>query len=473
MKDYLQIYLHFIENTDENAQWNSEFSYNFSVVIKQIVGYSPILLSNIDVYGAQIYTYQTVDDLVDKNAVIFILSSKVKDSDFEFIHNMLPNIALSNVFLVYRLYNTDVVATDTIKALPSYNFFDNNPYNLEVTEFLSGGQGEISNQFWNKITDLAYDVKLLCSKSNNLPNVSSAENTIFLAEVSGDQAKNREKLLRELLLSGYRVLPEKPLPSTITHCEMTVADQLSQCVLSINIMGEAYGDTPTESDYSYVEIQNRMFTKLISKISDEESTQHIQRIVWFPPVFEPFDDKQIQYLKRLKKEIVDSNHTELIHSSLNDLKDIVDEKLTLLGKANNDDFFGELTPILLISDQVDSEVIVNVEGKLRKQGVEYVNFTLLHKETSLISLKFDEFKRYSNFLIVSTKGNNLWANSITSILIRSKSFSSSNRKSTIGLLLPEASGKIAKCANVKVIAQTYNKSNLDTALTSLISSITI
>ncbi len=472
MKKNLQLYLHFIGNTDDNYQWNSEFSYYFSMVVKQIFGYAPILFSNVGASGTKLFVYESVDDLTDKDGVIFILNLKPKNSDFDFIINLLPDISFLNIFLVVRTHPQNIIIHDSIKALPSYNFFDHNPYNFEITEYSPDGQGGIKSDFWDKLTDLAYDIKLRCVTPNGLEKSYDFTKTVYLAEVSNDQSKNRERLLRELLLSGYRVLPEKPLPRTLKEFEEVVINALYECSLSIHIMGEVYGDAPTESDYSYVEIQNRMYSKATLKIKDgDDQESDLHRIIWFSPVFEPFDEKQNQYLKRLKKEILNSSNTELVHSNLYDLKSIIDQKVAFLISKNDAKPIGNLKPVLVISDVDDSSIISEIENKFHKMDVEYVKFSKLIKEMSQLNAKIEEIKKYSNFLVVNTKSNDLWVNSITSILIRFKIILHSDKKSTISLLTPHSIEKIPECAGVDVSSYVYDMENIDAALDSLISRI--
>jgi len=470
MEKNLQLYLHFIGNTDDTDQWSSEFSYYFSVVAKQILGYSPTLFSNVDTSGTKPFVYKSVDDFIDKDAVIFILNLKPKDSDFDFIVNLLPDISFLNIFLVLRTRPKNLVIHESIRTIPSYNFYDSNPYNFEITEFMPDGQGEMKNEFWDKMTDLAYDVKLKCSTKNVLELSSDYKKTVFLAEVSVDQTKNRERLLRELLLSGYRVLPEKPLPSSLIVFEEAVIKALSECSLSINIMGEVYGESPDGSDYSYVEIQNRLYSKECLKTKEVDDEVHnIHRIVWFSPIFEPFEDKQNQYLKRLKKEILSAPNTELIHSTLYDLKSIIDQKFAFFLLNHDVKPFDNLKSVLVITDEHDSNIIHQVEEKLHKMDVEYVTFAKLLKETNQIISKIDTFKKYCNFLVVSTKSNDLWVNSITSILIRSKVISNSDQKSIISLLIPNSNGKLPECIGVNLSSYIYDKENIDTVIDSLIS----
>jgi hypothetical protein len=439
------------------------------MVAKQILGYSPTLFSNLDVSAAKHFIYESVTDLAEKDAVIFILNTNPKESDFEFIASVLPQISDLHVFLVVRSYPKNIVIQESIKILTTYNFFENNPYNFEITEFSPAGEGQIENDFWDKMTDLAYDVKMRCTG----PPVSGAgsdfQKTVYLAEVSVDQVKNRERLLRELLLSGYRVLPEKPLPSSLKEFELAVNEAISQCCLSIHIMGEVYGDSPEGSDYSYVELQNRVFSKRRATVKNEdERLPEIHRFIWFSPVFEPFEDKQNQYLKRLKKEILNSPDTELIHSTLYDLKEIVDHNFARLLAGNTTKVSADKNQVLLITDDMDTGIVAQIEERMLFNEVDFVSLSKL-KGSFRLTTKLEEFRKYHYFLVVQTTPNDVWLNSITSILIRSKMALNSFNDFAICILTPQSVEKVKGCAGLTIYTSTYGKETINQSVDSLIS----
>jgi hypothetical protein len=467
MERKIKIYLSFIGNTDPIDQWNSEFSYYFSMVAKQILGYAPELFSNMQVSGAEFQREETVDRLSDKDAVIFILNSNAKSSDLEQIEGLLPDISLVNTFLVMRTYQKKLVIPASLKALPSYLFFDHNPYNLEVTEYKPEGQGEAQEEFWNKITDLIYDIKLTFITHKSDSDFYSKK-TIYLAEVAVDQLKNRERLCRELQLSGYRVLPEKPLPVSLKEFEEAVAHMLPLCFFTVHIMGETYGDTPTGYDYSFVEIQNRVYSNLFVKKDEDEEVQIPRRIVWFPPVFEPFEDKQKQYLKRLKKEIVDSQHTELVHSTLFDLKNVIDLKYADISSENISQT-NNLNSILVVPDLHHSSIVRMVEEKFQQK---VLNYEILSHQTGQINniiSRINEIRKHHTFLIVNSQSDDVWVHSVISILMRSKIQELQDQKCSISILTP-ALGIVPKCPALTMSSFVYNKNNMDGVIDSLITS---
>jgi hypothetical protein len=131
-------------------------------------------------------------------------------------------------------------------------------------------------------------------------------------------------------------------------------------------MGEVYGDSPSGSDYSFPEIQNKVVTELWKQ---QSLKQTFYRFVWLPPNLEPYDDKQIQYLKRLKRELTDNNYGEIIQCSIEEFKDLVFRKIAQIGidnrqKKNND----ETGRIILITDNAHKDVCRKVENRIRITG---------------------------------------------------------------------------------------------------------
>lgn len=420
MEKDLKLYLHFIGNADSSDQWNAEFSYYFSMVAKQILGIGPDLYSNLEVPAAKHFIYKSPGDLNSNDLIIIVLNSQPKKADFEFITSILPEISYLHVFIVFRSFPKNLTVPETIRVLPVYNFYDLNPYSMEVVEYNPESEGGDKNSFWGKMTDLVYDIKFKCAPPQN----SQKENTktIFLAEVSPDQKKNRERLYRDLVSSGYKVLPEKPMSLALNEFEAEVEHELEKSQLSIHIMGEGYGDCPDGSDYSYVEIQNRVYSRISGERRakhENEKANHLHRIIWYPPVFDPFDDKQTQYLKRLKKEILNQEDSEILHSSLFDLKDFIDRILTKRSYSHKLNSRESFSRILVISDDTGAGILSQLEKRFSENGMDFFILKESPNPFLKINTKNEALLGFSQILLVQTKTANNWLKSIVSIILRS------------------------------------------------------
>src|SRR5208337_2929966 len=228
--------------------------------------------------------------------------------------------------------------------------FEINPRTLEIHDFNQNLQSEDDNQFLLKLTDLAYDILESITSAHINSSEPLRNNTIYLAEVSADQVKNRDKLKRSLLLTGYRILPNHSL-ITSDNYEKDVKDAIELCVLSIHMLGELYGESYRSSDYSYQELQNRYFQDVWQDQKDSNRYHSfIKRIIWMPPQLEPFDEKQIQYIKRINREINTSENTELVQSTLSDLKILIDQNIKKLTEPQESKQSIDTKDLLIIAD---------------------------------------------------------------------------------------------------------------------------
>ncbi|HEX8119118.1 MAG TPA: toll/interleukin-1 receptor domain-containing protein, partial [Pyrinomonadaceae bacterium] len=101
---------------------------------------------------------------------------------------------------------------------------------------------------------------------------------VYLAETTGDLAREREDVRDELRQRGYGVLPEQRLPlDERRKVEEAVRADLARCCLSVHMVGPRYGSTPEDDASSVVQIQER----LAAERGASEST--FQRILWTPP----------------------------------------------------------------------------------------------------------------------------------------------------------------------------------------------
>mgnify|MGYP000958941700 CR=1 FL=1 len=68
------------------------------------------------------------------------------------------------------------------------------------------------------------------------PNAKSLDKgkTIYLAETSNDQLKNRDAIKRELQRHGYKVVPSTILPKETNQLKEVIVQELDNCSLSIS-----------------------------------------------------------------------------------------------------------------------------------------------------------------------------------------------------------------------------------------------
>lgn len=471
------IYLYYSENSKEPLAWDAEFGYFLGIILNQILENPPRIIANVANIPATTHV-KKIDKGQLPNIRAFILIVGEQNGEManyepvkEFLAGILPE-QLPNVLLVRRSQKRITEIPDFLKKFQVYNFYELALNTQTVFEFNPNQKGVSENSFWERLTDLAYDLKGILFGKLKVEIAETRANTIFLAEVSQDQYKNRDRLRRELLLSGYHVLPDAPLSLGLREFEDDVRNMLENSVLSIHMMGELYGNSPDDTDYSYQEIQNRLFVDVSKKLMSFNDIQpKINRIVWIPPIFDPYDEKQIQYIKRLKRDISVAKDSELIQSTIHDLKNIVDQKFALLKAPLDDLLVKEDNSILLIADDYRDVACSAIKEDLQHASFNFTLLKTLANVQSDFSAIVNEMKRYKKVLVLNTKDDTAWMQSVLNLLARSKGYQGAVTDAVVGLFSPTQIKKVPQFHTLTVDLYVYNSKNISNIVQSFISKI--
>ena len=79
--------------------------------------------------------------------------------------------------------------------------------------------------------------------------------TVYLAQTTSDLQPEVEKIRRELIGRGHKVVPSQPLSMVGDNLMPQVAEYLSESTLSIHPVGKSYGIVPEGANESMVEIR--------------------------------------------------------------------------------------------------------------------------------------------------------------------------------------------------------------------------
>jgi hypothetical protein len=439
MDKNLTIIFHFA-NVAEEKKWETNFCNFLKLIIKQITGIIPTFISNLDIPGNTYNSHEEYEKNLNPAALIIVFNHNyniISDNELIKIQKLTEKLEKnkqSNVYIVQRINNNGKDLPKELQNYPVYNFFELNPRTLELIDFKQDIHDDDENRYILKLTDLAYDIKTSISSNGNENSAILRNNSVYLAEVSIDQIKNYESLKRSLMLTGYRILPKNPLIASENY-EKVVKENIKNCVLSVNILGELYGDTDQNSDYSFQELQNRYFHDVwMDQQKNKSAEPVIRRIIWIPPQMEPSDDKQVQYLKRINREINNSENTELIQSTISDLKIIIDGKMKLLSQPNIISGNFSTDELLLILDYDDTECLTKISETLSQLNIKYQflnDFTNTHLYNQLELMNY--INKFSTYLVFNTKSDMGWISGTINLLARSKGYDGSVIEGHIGL----------------------------------------
>lgn len=232
-----------------------------------------------------------------------------------------------------------------------------------------GPRGEKDKRYWDRLEDLAQDICLLLKRMGQGQETTLPERiggaTIYLAETSSDLSDERDKVKRELQQYGHEVLPDKALPLQVPLLQDAVRDYLRRSRLSVHLIGENYGIIPEmETDRSIVRLQEEL---AIERGDDDQ----FSRLIWLPPGLQPKDERQKRFVIDLQNSFTSSNGSELLQVKLEDLKSIIQSKLTQKSKppAPPAEETGAVR-VYLICDQSDVDAVSPLQEYLFQRRCE-------------------------------------------------------------------------------------------------------
>lgn len=209
------------------------------------------------------------------------------------------------------------------------------------------------------------------------PAAAAPSKFVYLAETTGDLAREREEVRDELRQRGYGVLPEQRLPlDERRQIEEAVRADLARCGLSVHMVGPRYGSTPEDDAASVVQIQERLAAERGA------ADASFQRLLWTPP---GLGTPALQVTDARQKSFVETLHAgltagaELLQMTVEDLKTRVVEKLTASAKAQAaaaavGSKRTKLKQVYLICENRDREFVRPIKQYLFKEQFEVITW---------------------------------------------------------------------------------------------------
>lgn len=206
---------------------------------------------------------------------------------------------------------------------------------------------------------------------------SAPSRFVYLAETTGDLAREREEVRDELRQRGYGVLPEQRLPlDELRQMEEAVRADLARCALSVHMVGARYGSTPEDDPASVAQIQERLAAERAA------ADASFQRLLWTPPglgtpALEVTDARQKSFVETLHRGLTAG--AELLQTTVEDLKTRVVEKLTASARAQAaaaaaGTIRTKLKQVYLICENRDRDFVRPIKQYLFKEKFEVITW---------------------------------------------------------------------------------------------------
>jgi len=222
----------------------------------------------------------------------------------------------------------------------------------------------------NTLEDLAYDIKMTLEALRTVTLEQATkqpvrpERAVYVAETSSNLRPQADQLRRELRQHAFAVFPCEASPATGTAYREFVANQLGQASLSLHLLGDEYGTMLEGETRSAVEIQIEQ-AGLIAR------TGALRRVLWLPEQFTPSEDRQQRYVETLLQEAANEPNTELLRTSIENLKTYVLRKLAEVPRPQaSGKPVGAPLVVYVIHDQRDAEAIDPIRDCLISVGHE-------------------------------------------------------------------------------------------------------
>lgn len=288
------------------------------------------------------------DEIKQTVALVAVLSPGYIRSDWcmgelrEFCNRATENGGLhlngrSRIFAVVKLPPDGGTYPDEIGGQLRYEFFSINRETKRPDEFSPDLGRNKDQRYWNTLATLAWDLKELLKETGRLtppvaagqnvladPTPTPAKKTIYLAETTDDLAEQRRQIKEELILHGYDVLPQRPLPYVLSAYTDEVKADLAQCEASINLLGRTYGLIPDGAG-------DRSILRLQLELANEYATQRagFKRLIWTPEGWDAADDKLGQMMQQVKLLADPHKGVEFLQTSLEEFKTLMHKRLTV------------------------------------------------------------------------------------------------------------------------------------------------
>ena len=430
MNDVFISYAHIDDQplTEGEKGWITQFHRVLEVRLGQLLGEKPNIWRDQKIQGNDIFDEKIMNAFKEAKVMISIMSPRYIKSEWclrelnEFYRQATESggIQVGDRSRLFKVVKTPLDPEEIPEHLPpvlqsiiGFEFFDFDADTGRLVEYDEAFGEKARQNYFSRIYDLAYEI---CGLLKNysaggsgevaVPEFNTEARTIFLAATTTDVQPERDRIKRELVERGHRVLPENNLPLVGPELCEFLQDTLKQCDLAVHMVGQRYGMIPEEADRSVADLQNQ----IAAELSRESG---LERIIWLPRGVVAGDDRQIDFIRRINEDDATHAGAEIIEESLDNLKGYLLERLKPKAKptAAEPPALGQApvaASVYLICDARDEEAIEPLEDYLFAQGFE-VSLPLFEgEETDIATAHRQKLTQCDAVLIYYGAGGRSW-----------------------------------------------------------------
>ncbi|HKS39531.1 MAG TPA: TIR domain-containing protein [Blastocatellia bacterium] len=402
--------------------WVETLHERLRVRLAQLLGEEARIWRDLKLQGNDVFADTLTQHIAKAAIMVSIISPRYVKSEWclrelnEFcrLAEMKAGLKIGDKLRIFKVVKTHIPHEqhpNVLQGSLGYEFYEYDQARNRAKEFSSEIVPARDIRYWEKLDDLAYDIKQLIETLRNsaglanasaLTPVSTSAATIYLAETTSDLTEQRDKIKRELQQHGHLVLPDKGLPLVGQAFKQEVTDCLSRSQLSVHLIGEHYGIIPEGEGRSVIELQNEL-----AAIAGDR----LQRVIWMPVGLQPQGEPQQRFVNQLRLGLSSQRGTDLLETKLEDLKTVIQEKLTRPEKtqaASATSSNGDVASVYLICDKQDMDSVKPIEDYLFDKGLDVTLPAIEGDETQIIQDHKDNLMMCDAVMIYYGRAGELW-----------------------------------------------------------------
>lgn len=437
--------------------WVSQFKKFLGLMLNQVLGEKSNIMLKAEHDNMISPNLNNVGILVTILSKDFTQSGPCLDNVESFYKNI--ESASKNRNRVFKVFKSPLSTQEQpprLRELIGYDMYQLDPDSGEIREYTDYFSTEAERQYWMKMVDLAYDIydSLVFLKDDSaktqVKNIYKRK-TIYLAETGHDLSVQRNIIKRELQRHGYIVLPNQTLPGNLRELEQIARKDIAESNLSIHLIGSVYGEIPTGSDRSVVDLQNKLAAE--KSVKAKENNEEFTRLIWISPNLNNASEKQKSFIENIKRDVEAQEGAEILQTPLEDFKNIMrEELLESEERKGTDDPAGR--SIYLMHDRIDVHDVKPIKEVLEKSGFRVL---VPEFEGELLELRkkhIENLRTFDAAIIYKGKVNEQWVRMKALDLLKAPGFG--RKKPIIGKAILTAPGSTMnvesfKSQNLRVI----------------------
>jgi hypothetical protein len=416
----------------DTSGWVDQLFKHLQVRLSQVLGAEPSIWWDKRLQGDQYFAGEIGDRVGETLLLTPVVTPRYAKSNWcrgelkEFCERAHGNVQMRNNSRVFKIVKTPVAEEqlpEELHGMLGYVFYEVDEKN-RPREFRQVLGHDRDQRYWDKLDDLAWDIKDAIEKLNAQSDAQAAEaaevakvvealplaKKVYLAETTPELNVERDRIKRELQQNNYYVLPDSPLPRN-QNLEGTVREYLSRCVLSIHLIGARFEqtvETGKTSDMPHEGAPPPPVVQLQAEIAAERanSGEEFSRLIWLPPGLQTEDSRQQSFIKELQDNI--GVGSELLQTSLEDLKLRIIQKLNSAPKAGPSD---QQSSVYLIYDNRDAGEVKPIDDFLYNHGFDVIPPIFEGDSAELAQYHRDSLLNCEAALIYYGSANQMWLRS--------------------------------------------------------------